>query len=500
MPPHTRTMVLSCPAAAHTSLDRARRDFARALTALEAVIPQLEAPRLGVCVARARGPARYYGSETAAAQTLLEAITQQGYSDARVGVANSRFIAEHVTRTPPPAPYSDTTTPGICIIPSDATDQFLVNIPLHAAEERYTEVIALLTQLGVRTFGTLARLSADAVAERFGILGRDLHDLARGRDPRSWSPASPLLRAEHRRVFAFDVPLTDADQLAFASRLHAQQFVRELENEKIVCTELGIDLLDDEGVIHARTWSHPSHFTEFDIVNRVRWQAETLPRNVEHSGAGIVEVTLTAVRSARAADHEPGLWNTTPDERINHHLGRIQHLVSHEGVCTAELVGGRLSADRWKLIPWGAASQDVATGRPRSGPWPGALTETFPSMVFSEPLRVALFDARDHPVRVTCEHTLTAPPAKLATVVSRSAHPHTHAHSNEPPCRVQAWSALWPLREHWWRDDARLSYRMQVVTEQGDAWLLRYEHQNPELTPALSTLDASGWVAEGRYD
>lgn len=481
----TRVLVLLCSPGDETVTDVARRTFMRALKTFEAVIPDLDVPRPGVCVARARGPVRFYGSESSAAQALMGAAHEVGYLSARIGIAESRFVAEQAARASATTVGVTAAAQYIHSVRTDETPHFLATLPLTAAGARYAEVIDLLAQLGVHTCGALAELNAEAVAQRFGALGIDLHRLAGGHEPRQAPPSEVLTQDEFSRRFSFDAPLSNAEQLAFASRSHASAFVQELAAQGLVCTEIAIELIDDTQTVHARVWAQPSHFTDFDIVNRVRWQSAGLTIEPERTEAGILTVVLTTARVAHATAHEPGLWNTASDQRIHHHLARLQHLLGHNGVCTAELTGGHLSADRRRLLPWGHSEREGAS--PVAGPWPGHLTGMPPSMVFTDPPEVSLLDREHHPVTVTPDQTLNAAPAFFDT--NPTASPTSRRSQQRS---IDAWSALWPLTERWWSVSPRTSYRLQIVADTGEAWLLRYE-QPPQRTP-------SSWVAEGRYD
>lgn len=68
-----------------------------------------------------------------------------------------------------------------------------------------SEMVAALEETEIRTLGCLQRLSADALARRFGADGRALATLVDGRDLRSLRPrvAEPWLGA----CVAFEPPL-----------------------------------------------------------------------------------------------------------------------------------------------------------------------------------------------------------------------------------------------------------------------------------------------------
>lgn len=462
------------------------RRWEHALEAIDAVVPGMEPLRIGLCAARARGPARYYGGETAAAESLVALAADLGYARARAAVASGRFAAEQAACTG--SALDDPAAPRVRVVPETLTADFLSPLPVGLATD--PELAEVLAGLGILTLGAFAALPEGAVLERFGTTGSNAHRLARGLDPKHAPPPSAAARRRFCTALDFEPPLDDAERLAFACRAHAEGFIDELAGYGLVCTELRIEFIDDRGARHERQWAHPSRFTDADVVNRIRWQAAGMhPHEIERSGSGIAEIRLTPVRIAHAADHEPGLWSDAPNERIHHHLTRVQGLLGYRGVGTGELLGGRLSADRQHLVPWGAPTRGAAHARPRAGPWPGRLDGALPSTVFADPPRVRLLDREGCTVRIDREELLGADPARLQ-------RPGSDASA------VEAWSAPWPLRERWWaggEDASRTKaahsgarFRLQVLLEGGEAWLLRCE-QSP-------TDRSWGWVAEGRYD
>ena len=68
------------------------------IRAVEATVPGVQLVRPGTLAMRARGPARYYGGEDAAAAALLATVTEHGVTGARVGVADGPFAAEQAAR------------------------------------------------------------------------------------------------------------------------------------------------------------------------------------------------------------------------------------------------------------------------------------------------------------------------------------------------------------------------------------------------------------------
>lgn len=472
-----------CPAlAVHPHLAEVdERRFAPILTAIEALIPGVEPRSPGLCAMRVRGPARYYGGEEQAAAALLELASELGYPGARIGIADGAFAAEQASHAPPGAPGITAPAPGLRIVPAGGSAAFLSPLPVASAAG--PALADVLVGLGIRTLGAFAALPEDAVAQRFGQAGVAAHRAAAGIPPGRGGELRPRTPPRELSVeLEFEPPIDTAEQLGFACAGLADRFVAGLAHEALVCTVLRIELSDDTGARHEREWAHPRRFTASDVVGRVRWQAGASARDTERGGAGISRVRITPVHTDRASAHEPGLWNTEPDERIHHHLSRAQSRLGHTGVGTVELSGGRLLVDRQRFLPWGTAhdtrrrGRSARTGGPRAssnGPWPGALPGPLPSRVFPAPLPASLVDAAGRTVGIDADDLLTAPPTRLS--VGRT----------QFPSEVTGWSLPWALRERWWAGTPE-RFRMQLRLADGDAWLLIYE--------------SGGWRAEGRYD
>ena len=75
------------------------RAFEPVLSALEQSMPGLHPVRPGTVAVRARGPARYYGGEQAAALTVLGIVATLEVEHARVGIADGLFAAERAARS-----------------------------------------------------------------------------------------------------------------------------------------------------------------------------------------------------------------------------------------------------------------------------------------------------------------------------------------------------------------------------------------------------------------
>lgn len=431
---------------------RDERAFVPVLRLLEDLVPGVQPLRPGLAALRARGAARFYGGEHEAALRLINALAAQGHPDARAGVADGLFTAEQAARLADP----------VHVVPEGRAAEFLAPLPVRAIAD--DEVAGLLDRLGVRTLADFAALEQRHVRDRLGERGVRLHALASGADSRPLVPQPP--DPELAREVVFETPLSQADQVAFAVRRTADAVADALAERAQVCTEVRIDLTDDDGRTTGRVWMHPTSFDAADIVDRVRWQLESAPPvDTERAGAGIVEVRITPTRIDDSAHHQPGLFGQGPEQRLHHAVSRVQAMLGHRGVVTPRLVGGRGLADRQLLQPWG---DRVSPERDPARPWPGSLPPPHPSEVFVPPVPAEVTAADGAPPVVDGRGALSAPPARIEGAA------------------VAAWAGPWPLRERGWdAERSRDAHRLQIVDASQRAWLVLWEN--------------GSWWAEGRY-
>lgn len=471
-----------CPSLAVVAADPARdhRAFAPIVARVEEHAPGVQLVRPGLCALRARGPARYYGGEGAAARVLLDALAGMGLHEVTAGVADGPFTAQQAART--------ARVERVRVVPPGEAAAFLAPLSVAtlddasgglAAGDTGGELADLLARLGVHTLGDFAALEVDRVRERFGERGVRLHALAAGVDS---SPVEPRVPPpELDREVAFEPPLEIAEQVAFAMRVPAEEFIAGLGEVDLVCTELRVELVGDRGERSERVWLHPGSFDASAVVDRVRWQLaeDALPPPDDddeiapadgalRSGVALVRISPEAVDAA--SHHRVALFGSGPDERVHHALSRVQAMLGHRGVLTPAVGGGRWLAERQVLVPWG---DRVVLDKERSRPWPGSLPAPLPATVFPEPRPARVTGEGGAPVAVDDRGALTTPPTMLVESGRRR--------------EVVAWAGPWPVVERGWdASRTRRAHRFQLVDVDGDAWLVVNESDE--------------WAVEAKYD
>lgn len=468
---------------ARVDLDRDGRLFEPVAAAVESIAPGVEILRSGVVACSARGPSRYFRTEIAAAEGIVDVVEALDI-ECSVGVADVLAVAvlaaHHGTIVPPGK------SAEFCA-PLPITE--LARDPAISPPER-ASLTDLLIRLGITTAGAFAALPEDKVATRFGADGVQAHRLARGLAERGVSRRQIPQELMVEQIC--DPPLDRVDTAAFAARALAERFHRRLADAGLACTRLAITAVTERDAKLSRVWRCAAPLTAAATADRLRWQLDgwlTAGRTAA-SGKGdgrgpgaITMLMLEPIEAIGAGRIQYGLWGSDgqDDQRAGWAFARVQGLLGPESVLAPVHSGGRSASDRVTLVPWG---DEKTSARNPADPWPGSLPAPSPTRVTSawtdsDPDAVTVLDGLGRPVHLTGRGRLTGSPAWLVLDKGES---HDGRHQ-----RIDAWAGPWLLDERWWSADRRpSSARVQIVTDSGIALLVR-------LTPA-------GWQVEGVYD
>ena len=477
-----RVMVVTCPDLHSASLsadpdrETARR-HERMIAAVTGFCPDVEVVEPGVCAFGARGPARYFGGETALTARITAALADLG-EDGTIGVADGFFAALLAARD------------GRAVPPGGAA-RFLAAQPVSvlagqnpaARNPTAQDLIALLNRLGLRTLGDFAALPVRDVASRFGDAGEGAHRLARGLDSRPLATRPPP--ADLSAAQEFDPPEPRAEPVVFAAKALAGLLHDGLAARGLTCVRVQVTATWADGRESSRRWRHDGLLSAAAVADRVRWQLDGGPPGPPDDGAaqatpddgeqyqpgGIVALRLVPDQVVRATGQQLALWGETlVSDRVARAAMRVQAMLGHEAVLRPVLGGGRNVHDQVTPIPFGEKTEPRL---PADRPWPGRVRGTAPGLVFPAAREAEVTDDAGRAVTVSGRCAVSAPPARLAV-------------RGEPPQRVTGWAGPWPLSERWWDPSAaRRRARFQLATEDGRAW--------------LAVLQDGRWLVEAGY-
>ena len=443
--------------------DRDARAFEVVAGAVEELTPGVEVIRPGLVVLAARGPARYFGSEEAVAERLVDHVAGRARVECQVGVADGVFTAALAARrsaiVPPggsaaflaPRPVTE-----LEMEPGVEPDTAGADVPGATAR---AELVGLLRRLGLTTLGDFAGLPATDVASRFDGAAVRAHRLARGLDERP--PSRRRVPDTLTVEVPLDPPVDRVDAAAFASRALAERLHAALGDAGLACTRLGVRARTTTGEELARTWRCAEPLTPAATADRVRWQLEgwLSRRGPERGGGeGLAALRLVPEEVVDAGRLQLGLWGETgvADERAGRALVRVQGLLGPEEVLTGVPGGGRGPAARVRTVPWG---DERTPALDPAAPWPGTLPAPSPSTVPPAPLPARVLDARGRPVRAAPRGGLSAAPAQVSIGEDTGSAP------------VRAWGGPWPEEGRWWDPRAPTGcLRVQVVCVPPVSW------------------------------
>ncbi|OBI45362.1 DNA polymerase [Mycobacterium kyorinense] len=465
-----REAVARCPQlhVVAADADRDARFFEGVVAAIDDLVPRAEVLRPGLVAVPVRGAARFFGSEQAASERLIDAVAAAG-AECQVGIADQLSTAVFAARA------------GRVVQPGhDARFLSVLSIRQLATEPSLSgpgrdDLADLLWRMGIRTIGQFAALSRTDVASRFGTDAVIAHRFARGEPERG--PSGRELPQEFDAVLHCDPPVDRVDAAAFAGRSLASALHQTLMGAGVGCTKLAIHAVTANGEELQRVWRCAEPLTEDATADRVRWQLDGW-LNKRTAGdrptAPVTLLRLQAVEVISAGALQLPLWGGLGDDdrlRARRALVRVQGLLGPEAVQVPVLSGGRGPGERITFTPLG--DEPVPQADPRQ-PWPGQLPEPSPTVLLDDP--VELFDTHGNPVRVTSRGLFSADPARLTA----------RGRDN----RLCWWAGPWPVDERWWdpqRAKGRTA-RAQVLLD-GDparALLLCYRRRR--------------WYLEGIYE
>lgn len=433
--------------------DRDARIFEPFVASVSGIAATVEVLRPGLIIVDAAAAGRYHGGEDAVAQQLIDSVGIAGV-DCLVGIADEIPTALIAARVG-------------AVVPAGGSRVFLAPRPIRLAAAEETlgcdpDVVTVLAELGVSTFGELAALPATAVTTRFGVPGEKLHRLACAESDRTVlvrQPTAPL-QVAHRP----DSPVGRIDEAAFLARSLATRLHGKLVSAGLCCQRLKVRatiLVGGEESVLERIWHTREPLTEQATAERVRWQLDGWLTAQLAAGdgtedtvdSGIVELVLEPIEVMLPEDE--GLWAArgSDDGGARRVITRVQSILGMEAVLRPQLTGGRSPVERIRYVPVG--EDRSATKDPR-GRWPGMLPGPYPARRGGGPPNpdsgIRLVDAGGKGVRVTAEALLDRIPCTAYVGATRY--------------RITGWAGPWPVDELWWEpESAHRCARMQIIAE-----------------------------------
>ena len=443
--------------------DREARAFGAVVDAFDSVAAGVECVRPGVARCRARGPARWHGSEEAAASALVSAIEESVGVECFVGIADGPVASLEAAREGR-------------IVPTGESRSFLGRIPLDRAlwavpvamTDRAADAIELLTGLGVHTCADFLALGRGRVCERFGDVGEQLWNLASGGD--SAITLAGRIQPDVTMECVIDVGGDSIDTMIVPIQRIARDLSQRLGRGGLVSQTLRIDVEDAGGGQRTRTWSGCDVCVSDDVALRVRWTLAGWTSGIEGPSGAVTCIRVTAC-DPRVGRSASALWGRSDRERdVSRSVVRIQGMAGPDSLLIPRVQGGYDPRSRVVMARWG--SEPLL--RPREGAWEGRIDQP-PATLFDEPVRVRIVGASGafDDVRVDHRGALSAAPTYLVT--SRDASQcATGVGRRVAIARVEG---PWPVGGRWWAEERPRAYMRALLEDGRDILLVWQEGQ-----------------------
>ncbi|MFT3942710.1 MAG: DNA polymerase Y family protein [Ancrocorticia sp.] len=480
-------------------LERDARRFEPVLRVLDQHIARVTVLEPGRVIFAAWGAVRSTGSTQVLAEAITGGIADGVGCEAQVGFAYGTLATLLAAQESLAIPANEV----LGYLDMQRTSTLLLAVSTPNARAEVSNCIELLDRLGVRSLKDIRELGRTPLATRFGATGIFVWQLASGESVggADTSKATP----EFSFARAFEPPLGNAEQAAFAAKELAGELAEEMLSRSLAGGRLTITASLVGGEELQRSWALDGGGIK-DVVDRVRWQLGSWVNGAQ-GGAGSGGVSAKGCGAARegsagAADEygrgeenavarlelsmtdlvaagarQQPLWGgkTIHTEQAQRAAVRLQSLLGEDAVRVPEKKGGRTPREKYVDRAWNEAEGSSAAAEL---PWPGAIPEPGPSLIHPKPVAVDVYADCGHPLIVTGDGMLAC------RMGCKESEPRPQAVGRLGRSFVVVdYAGPWVVEQRWWADYQRRAYLQVVGFESA---LLLY-------------VEAGQWREEGRY-
>lgn len=361
--------------------------FERVVRVCEQHIAYLSVLEPGLLTFLARGPVASAGSVSALSQNLIGDIALSTGLEAHIGFGDGLLTSVLAARQDA---HVRNTRAFLDAHPVTALENVAFSTQ---ARSRVRTFIHAMEDLGILRIGDVRALDRQALATRFGDIGRHVITLISGGDLEDAGESYPVHELTVERVS--DPPLINLDQAAFLAREMAEELSSDLTRRGVIAREIAISTRSESGQDRERRWSLDVASPR-DITDRVRWQLSAWMADGDAGpGSGIERIVVVAKAIAPAGVAQGTLWGADRGSRdaATRAVSRIQSLLGEQAVFVPERVGGRHPLESHVNRLWDAAE---TLPEHTNDPWPGALPEPWPNLVKAKPEKISVLDAHGH--------------------------------------------------------------------------------------------------------
>ena len=305
---------------------------ARIMACCSEFTPLVEPLALDEAFLDVSGAGRLFGTDRELATELRRRLHEREGLWSSVGVASTKLVAKLASEAAKPLPGSDAPQDGVCVVEPADELRFLQDRP--AADLWGVGPVTgdRLRALGVDTVADLAAFPLDALVSHLGpAVGRQLHDLANGRDDRPVVADLEVKSISQEETFARDrtsLSELDPELVRMAERVARRARRRDLEGRTV---HLKLRWADFVTTTRSRTLDEPTaDLDPNEKAEVIRYIKEIgKERTVLLSTHNLSEVETACARAIIVSKGR--LVADGPLEEIRAKSDKVRHLVTiHE--------------------------------------------------------------------------------------------------------------------------------------------------------------------------
>jgi protein ImuB len=283
--------------------------------------PKVSGQQQGILILDASG-LRRMGGESQFCRNVLREASKCGFTEGKLGIADSAFAAIVASRTRKKRWYT---------VPVGQDTDFLSvlsvkHLPISA------EMFDALQTLGVKTMGQLIKISADALVDRFGPEGMKAYRLVMGFDDRY--PTLPNTERKFEASMEAGVPLESMNEIVFMLKSMLERLTLELRNNGLWAEELLLSFFNSDDMFHQRPVKliRPSSQAKF-LTEVVKLALEADPIQREFTGLSLLVSRYSKETWEQTALAAPGIGKqpNSSDERSEAMMLLLQRFAARLG-------------------------------------------------------------------------------------------------------------------------------------------------------------------------
>ncbi len=188
-----------------------------------------------------------YAEAEALAKQIKREISEKEHLTCSIGAGPNKLAAKVASDYQKPN--------GLTIVKEDEVEKFLAPLPVRRLLWVGRKTEEKLKTLGINTIGDLARYDPTVLTEAFGVMGTQMHLMARGIDRSEVEPRTEVKSISHETTFEEDT--ADADTVITAVDALSEEVCRETVNQRLFFKTVTIKVRYENFETHTRSKTLP---------------------------------------------------------------------------------------------------------------------------------------------------------------------------------------------------------------------------------------------------